>query len=67
MLVPHFNIIDEYCRGYFYSKQWLKNYNKDDNEEITYKDYPDLKNFKLVEFKINKIYSDFFEAIYKRI
>ncbi len=62
----YFNLIDEYCRGYFYSKQWLINHNKDDNEIITHKDYPNLNNFKLIEFKTNEIYTDFFEAIYKK-
>jgi len=61
----YFHLINEYCNGYFYTKQWLKWTNSKDKLTISYKDYPNPSNWKLIYFRGHPIQTRFFEALYK--
>jgi len=61
----YFSLIDEYCNGYFYTKQWLRSKNPQDNLTISYKDYPVPSDWKLIFFQKHPIQTKFFEALYK--
>ena len=62
----YFGLINEYCNGYFFTKQWLNWTNPHDNLTISYKDYPVPSNWKLIFFRKHLIQKGFFEALYKR-
>ena len=61
----YFSLINEYTRGYFYTKQWLRSKNPDDGVIITFNDYPILPSWQRVFFRKHPIQSDFFEALYR--
>ncbi len=62
----YFHLINGYCNGYFYIKQWLNWTNPRDNLTISYKDYPILSNWKLIFFRKHPIQTRFFEVLYKK-
>jgi putative sugar O-methyltransferase len=61
----YFCLIDEYSRGYFYTKQWLRSKNPDDGIILSYDDYPVPPSWELIFFRKHPIQSLFFEALYK--
>ena len=62
----YFHLINGYCNGYFYTKQWLNWTNSRDKLTISYKDYPVPYNWKLIFFRKHPIQTRFFEALYKK-
>lgn len=63
----YFYLINKYCNGYFYTKQWLNWKNPRDKLLISYKNYPIPKNWKLKFFRKHAIQRKFFEAMYEII
>jgi SAM-dependent methyltransferase len=60
-----FSLIDEYTRGYFYTKQSLTSKNPDDDVIITFNDYPVLPSWQRAFFRKHPIQSHFFETLYR--
>lgn len=61
----YFNIIGEYTKGYFYTKQWLRSINRADKIVVGYNDYPKPKSWEEIYFRKCKVQSLFFEQMYK--
>lgn len=62
----YFCLINDYCKKYFFTKQWLKWTNPADNLTISYKNYPSLPYWESVFFRKHPIQTKFFEALYKK-
>jgi len=61
----YIQIIDRSCRGYFYTKQWLKSETKD-NSNIKEDEYPIPENWKeITRNSPHPIQKLFFDALYK--
>lgn len=61
----YFDLINQCCDGYLYTKQQLIWKNPYDNLTVSYKDYPVPSTWKLIFFQKHPIQKDFFEALYK--
>lgn len=63
----YFYLIDRYCRGYFYTQQYLKAKNPYKDTQITYRDYPTPPSWKSIFFRKHPIRPNAFEALYEVI
>jgi putative sugar O-methyltransferase len=61
----YYQLIDRYCRGYFYTRQWQEHVNDHDGITISVEDYPTPHNWQLVYSRQHPIQARFFEALYK--
>lgn len=61
----YYRLIDRYCRGCFYTKQWQEHVNDQDKITISAKDYPTPNNWELIYSRQHPIQARFFEALYK--
>ncbi len=57
--------IDRVCKGWFYTKQYIKNINNFDGVVIRREDYPVRPNWQELLNRRSQVFSELFEAIYK--